>query len=36
MHFQLTHVISIYETIKNFHDGEKGLFQGKNPKTTKT
>lgn len=25
MHFQLTHVISIYETIKNPYDGEKKI-----------
>lgn len=29
MHFQFTHFISIYETIKNPYDGEKRLLQEK-------
>lgn len=29
MHFQFTHFISIYETIKNPYDGKKRLLQEK-------
>lgn len=36
MHFKLTHVISIYETIKNSYDGEKDYFKEKKTKTAKT
>lgn len=35
MHFQLTHVIIIYETIKNSYDGGKRLCQGKKNQNSK-
>lgn len=34
MHFQLTHVISIYETIKNPYDGEKKITSRKKKNKT--
>lgn len=34
MHFQFTHFISIYEIIKNPHDGGKKITLGKKKKKT--
>lgn len=35
MHFKPTHVISIYETIKNSYDGEKDYFKEKKNQNSK-